>query len=333
MLKGEGLFKELLESAPDAIIIVDDRGRIVLANSQAEKIFGWTRSELVGGELEMLLPARHQKSHVGRRMQYFREPSVRPMGSALELSGQRKNGEEFPVEVSLSPLYTEDGQFAISAIRDVTERKRAEERIRASLREKEVLLKEIHHRVKNNLQIISSILNLQADAIEDVKTRQIFDDSRSRIRSIALVHERLYESKNLEQVDFRDYVLGLLEDIFHTFGVDRDRISVELNVPSIVLNIDKVVNCGLIVNELVSNAIKYAFAGRSEGKLSISLGEHGDELQLVIKDDGVGLPAGFAKGSGKSLGLTLVEGLAKELDGRFEIASREGTVMTVSFAK
>lgn len=326
----KGLFKHLLESAPDAIIITNHLGEIVISNSQAEKLFCYPKEELVGQLIEVLIPDRYRKGHVHHRNNYFEAPSVRPMGAGIDLFARRRDGTEFPAEISISPLRTEKGTYVTSVIRDVTDRKKVEEKIRASLREKEVLLKEVHHRVKNNLQVISSIINLQAQTLEDEATRNLFNDTRSRVRSIALVHERLYESKNLVDIDFRSYVEGLAKDICEVYGVNSDTIKIAIIMNPIHLDIDKVVNLGLIINELISNAIKYAFSKQQSGNIEISLHRTEQSLVLSVHDDGAGLPKDFAIGSTKTLGLVLVEGLTKELDGTLTINTDRGAKFLIS---
>lgn len=328
----EAKFKELLEAAPDAMVLVDAGGKIDLVNSQAEALFGYTREELLGQPLEILIPQRYREDHVKHRQSYSKAPRVRRMGAALELFGSRKNGSEFPVEVSLSPLKTSTGVMVMSAIRDISDRKHAEDRIRASLHEKEVLLKEVHHRVKNNLQVINSILNLQSDTIDDPKVREIFNETRLRIRSIALVHERLYQSQDLARIDFGDYVDGLVADLFRSFGAEGRDIRVQLEVRHPSLAIDKTINCGLVINELISNSLKYAYPSGRGGVISISLAKGGPGmLRLAVKDDGVGLPSDFATRSSDSLGLKLVRGLSRELGGDALISGESGVSFEVSF--
>lgn len=325
-------FRQMLEAAPDAMVFVDSDGIIVLVNSQTEALFGYDRTELLGQPLEILIPQRYRGHHTKHRSDYTKAPRVRRMGAALELFGVRKDGVEFPVEVSLSPLRTSTGYVVMSAIRDTSDRKLAENRIKASLHEKEVLLKEVHHRVKNNLQVINSILNLQSDTIEDINVRQAFDDTRLRIRSIALVHERLYQSRDIAKVDFADYMQGLADDVFRTFDAASRSIGLELDIRRESIPLDKTVNCGLIVNELLSNSLKYAFPAGRHGRIKISLLPAGGELlTLRVEDDGVGMPPGLSWETTDTLGLKLVRGLSGELGGQPVIENRGGACFSLTF--
>jgi two-component sensor histidine kinase len=211
---------------------------------------------------------------------------------------------------------------------------RSEQAVRASLREKEVLLKEIHHRVKNNLQVISSLLNLQARYLPDPAARAIFTQSQNRVQSIALVHERLYESADLSHIDFRKYTTILLDNVFDTHGAESRGIGKAIDVGDASLTVDLAVPCGLIVNELVTNALKHAFPGDRTGTVQVILRETtGGDFDLTVKDDGVGMRADIDPRNTASLGLDLVFTFAEQLNAEVEIGREGGTSFRFRFQK
>jgi PAS domain S-box-containing protein len=329
----EARFRALLESAPDGIVVVDAAGTIIIVNSQTERLFGYTRRELIGQPVEMLVPDRVRANHQADRNAYVTDPKLRPMGAGRPLSGRTKAGEEFPVEISLSPLVTDQGRMVMSIIRDITERRRAEEIIQASLREKEALLKEIHHRVKNNLQVTSSLLRLQAAAVDDPQAREMFEETESRIRSMALVHEKLYQSTNLSRIDFADYVRSLGELLFQSSAINRANVTLHVSGRDTFLSIDIAVPCGLIVNELLSNSLKHAFPDDRSGAIHVHLDERVDgRISVEIRDDGIGLPADFDVNRTGTLGLQLVHGLVQQIDGNIAIErAPHGAGFTIDF--
>jgi two-component sensor histidine kinase len=210
----------------------------------------------------------------------------------------------------------------------------SEQLARGSLREKEVLLKEIHHRVKNNLQVISSLLNLQARYLPDPAAREIFRASQHRVQSIALVHEKLYQSADLSHVDFNDYTASLLDNLFETFDAGERGISKTIDVGAIRLSVDVAIPCGLIVNELVTNALKHAFPGGRAGIVRVVLREGADgSLDLTVGDDGVGMPEGMDPRKTASLGLDLVFTFADQLDAEVEIGRQDGTFYRFRFRR
>ncbi len=218
-------------------------------------------------------------------------------------------------------------------LRDVTERMVNDERIRASLREKEALLKEIHHRVKNNLQVVSSLLGLQSRAVLDPETRKMFQESQNRIHSMALLHESLYQSHSLSEINFPEYIRQLAAHLFNSYGVAADRIHLRTDLESLSLHLDAAVPCGLIINELVSNSLKYAFPDGRTGEIRIELrGTSDGATRLLVADDGIGLTADIDWENTRSLGLRLVRTLAQQLGAKIEVNSRAGTEVRLAFA-
>lgn len=215
---------------------------------------------------------------------------------------------------------------------EVVTRQRAEEEIKLSLKEKEVLLKEIHHRVKNNLQIITSLLNLQSAQIKDPEAVMLFRESQSRVRSMALIHEKLYQSKDLARIDFDGYVHDLMVYLFRSYAANPDQIRMHIETHDIFLGIDTAIPCGLIISELVTNTIKYAFPDGKRGNLYVSLGpEDEGNLLLYVRDDGVGFPENFNWRESDSLGLQLVSTLSSQLHGKIEVSGQGGTSFRITF--
>jgi len=220
------------------------------------------------------------------------------------------------------------------AMQDITERKQAEAQLQASLREKEMLLREIHHRVKNNLQVVSSLLALQADSVADPQTCQMFQDSRSRIRAMSLIHERLYRAKNLANIDAGDYVRDLVAHLFSIYASPARVIRSYVRVDDLALSIDTAIPCGLLLTELVSNVLKHAYPPEwgLEGKIDVELraAEKG-WLTLTVGDDGVGLPTDLDLKQAQSLGLQLVNLLVGQIKGTVELDRSAGTIFRITF--
>ena len=323
----------ILDLADDAIISIDADQRIVLFNQGAEKIFGYSRDEILGESLDTLLPARYIESHRHHIRDFAASPiAARSMGERRGIFGRRKGGIDFPAEASISKAKVEAGWLFTVILRDITDRKIADESIRASLREKEALLKEIHHRVKNNLQVVSSLLGLQSRTIEDGATRKMFQESQNRVHSMALIHESLYQSENLSEIDLPSYVDQLTAHLFRSYGVNPARVQMAASIDHLRLTIDTAVPCGLIINELVSNCLKYAFPGARRGRISIEMREDEEHrITLAVFDDGVGLPEGVTPLTTKSLGWRLVHTLADQLGATVAISSNEGVRIELTF--
>jgi two-component sensor histidine kinase len=219
-------------------------------------------------------------------------------------------------------------------LEEISERKRAEAQIKASLKEKEVLLREIHHRVKNNLQIVSSLLNLQSSAVDDQGTRVVFQESKDRIRSMALVHQQLYQSRDLARIDAVEYLHSLASNLFRSYGIDTNLIRLRIEMDQLELGVDTAIPCGLLINELVSNALKHAFPDGRPGEVRIELrARENGELLLRLSDDGIGFPAELDYRRTTTLGLRLVNTLIEQLGGTIQLNAGPGTAFEVRFAE
>jgi PAS domain S-box-containing protein len=336
-------FRLALEAAPTGMLMVDPTGKIVLVNAQAERVFGYAREELIGQPIELLVPERFRAHHPVHRGTFMLRPTARLMGRGRDLYGLRKDGTEFAVEVGLNPLQTPEGDFVLCSAADITERKRAEreleERVRSrttqlsgALKEREVLLQEVHHRVKNNLQVITSLINMQLRKVEEGSSRDALEECQTRVQAIALIHEKLYQSRDYSKVPFMEYVRSLATSIFHTTGVSPSTVALELAIEDVSLAVDKAIPCGLVLNELITNALKHAFPGERAGTLRVELAQDDRQLRMTVRDDGVGLPEGFDVMTSESLGLQLVCTLAEQLDAKLEVSGEGGATFQLTFS-
>ncbi len=332
LAKSEARFRQVVEYAPNAIVMIDASGRIEMVNAQAELVFGYAREELLGQPVEMLVPHRFRGHHPALRANFFGDPESRPMGAGRELYALRKDGSEFPVEIGLNPIETDEGTMVLSAIVDISDRKHKEERLQIALKEKELLLGEIHHRVKNNLQVIHSLLDLQSPKIVDPAALKLIDESQRRIKSMALIHQTLYESHEFSSVNFSRFLDTLVPCLVSSYSVDPSRIALSVNVAPVSLPLQAAMPCGLIVNELVSNALKHAFPNGSGGEVKIDLSTEADNIiVLSVADDGIGLPDHLDPDEATTLGLQLVTLLADQLGGQIETHRAKPTRFMLRF--
>jgi two-component sensor histidine kinase len=267
--------------------------------------------------LQMMDDISSQSGHFIERK--WAEEALRKAHAELEI-----RVEERTVELSKSNQLLKQ---------EIDERKRAEEQLIASLKEKEVLLKEIHHRVKNNLQVISSLLKLQCGSIKDQQTLAIFQESQHRVESMALIHEQLYQSKNLSRIDFADYIHNLVANLFCAYEVSVNAITLKIEVDRVLLDINAAIPCGLIINELVANSLKYAFLAGNKGEIYINFSSDNDNnFTLIVSDNDVGFPKDLDFQNTKSLGLQLVNALTEQLEAKIELSS-VGTAFKITFTR
>jgi PAS domain S-box-containing protein len=311
----------ILRAAPTGIGVVTER-IFREVNTRLCEMTGYSRGELLGRSARMLYENDAEFDRVGKEK--YAEIASRGTG-AIETRWLRKDDSMIDVLLGSTPIDPEDLSkgIAFTAL-DITERKAADALIQASLREKEVLLKEIHHRVKNNLQIISSLLSIQMSGVKDAPTRELFRESQNRVRSMALVHERLYRSVTLAEVDFGEYARTVASHLVNSYL--RSGISCSVEADNIRLGVDLAIPCGLILNEIVSNALKHAFAGRDRGTIRIAIqNDPTGAVTLRIDDDGIGHPHGTSWASASSMGTMLITSLTAQVGGTVTMSVNEGT--------
>jgi PAS domain S-box-containing protein len=323
---------QAFENIPVAMIVVNAQGHIVRLNRLAETTFGYADEELIGQAVEVLIPQRYRHAHPGFRRGFLDETHARPMGEGRDLSGLRKDGTEFPVEIGINPVETGEGPMILSVILDLSERKQAERHIQAALQQKDLLLREVHHRVKNNLQVVHSLLDLQALKIEDSALVTMLRDSQNRIRSMSLIHQTLYQSKDVAQVDFEQFLGSLLPRLMESYALSAGSVQVDVQVHDVRLPIHEAIPCGLIVNELVSNALKHGFDGSRQGSIQVLMSRQPDQaVHLSISNDGHPIPDSLDIMRTGSLGLQLVNLLTQQLRGQLTVQRNCPTRFTLRF--
>jgi len=330
--RSETYYKTIFENTGTATIIVGVDGLITMANKKCESLSGYNVDELEN-KLKWMDFVHSADLEMMENIHRIRRHPEREVPSEYEFRLLNKHGTEKQIllSASLIPGTTD----SVVSLLDITERKNAEIEIKQSLSEKELLLREIHHRVKNNMQIISSLLNLQRSYIEDEDADNLLQESQGRVKSMALVHEKLYQTADLARINVEEYLRNLTMNLFHSYSV-KSGISLQMDVGKIFFDIDTAVPLGLIINELVSNSLKYAFPHQEKGVMSISLHEKPDnrgagEYVLRVRDDGVGFPEDLDFHNTPSLGLQLVNNLVHQLDGSIELVRGDGTCFHINF--
>jgi PAS domain S-box-containing protein len=326
LAKSEEKLRTVVENVPDLILVHRD-GIPLYANPAATRVMEYTPDELLNTHLTAhIVPEYLSRVAAAMQKRMAGEP-VEP----YEIDVITKSGGHRTVLVSGSRIDYVGGPASLIVLTDVTERIRYENSLRTSLREKEVLLKEVHHRVKNNMQVISSLLSLQANSIRDPTDLVSLQECERRVRAMALVHEKLYQSKDLSGVSARDYLGSLVNDLVSSYSLAAE-IRIQLEIEEIPLDLDMASPCGLIVNELVTNALKYAFKGWNRGVLTVRMARvPGHRYTLTVQDDGVGFPPGLDLRTAETLGLKLVWVLSHQLDGDVRVERGSGTRFVITF--
>lgn len=323
-------FKQLFESSPEGVVMLDNMDRIVNANQSFQELFQYELAELKGRNInELIVP--DQNSVENTKTLY---KAVGHNSHHIEAIRKRKDGSLVDVSIVGAPIEHNDKLVGVYGIyRDISLQKRDEYTVKQSLKEKEVLLQEIHHRVKNNMQVISSLHNLQARQIKDDKTLAIFKECQNRVQAMALIHDQLYQTKDLSGIDFGSYLQDLLHQLFASLG--RKGITYSVKSDPVSFNVNQAVPCGLIVNELVTNSMKHAFEGGRNGEIEVNLSDTKDDFILLeVRDNGIGFPhnVDFRKTS-TSLGLQLVNGLVGQIRGQIKLSTENETRFSIRLPK
>lgn len=332
MLKLQGEFlRTVIDTDPNFVFAKDWDGKFTLVNKAVAENYNTTAEELIG---KSDADFNNNTEEVAHFLNNDRE--VISQGKAKfipeEVVTNTKTGETKWYQTIKVPLKSTDGSMQVLGVAaDITARKLAEEITQRSLKEKELLLKEIHHRVKNNLQIIVSLLKLQSKFVFDARDLEIFNKSRSRVETMSLIHEKLYKSQDISQIDIGNYLKDLISHLLKAYSVNSVNTDFEINAENIQVTIDTAIPCGLIVNELINNILKHAFPYGYRGKIQLNLFRSGENIILEVIDNGIGLPENIELDNNDSLGMQLIDTLVKQLDGVIEVTRNAGTKFSIEF--
>ncbi|OQX71114.1 MAG: hypothetical protein B6D62_02675 [Candidatus Cloacimonas sp. 4484_275] len=325
----EKRFKKLVENMGDMIALIDEKGVIHYANSAHKKFLGHDSKNMINRPIyDFIHPEDHQ--FVKERLHFTNEDSIH---DRFEFRMIHANGTIFWVETFGSFLLDKNSELEriVVASRDITDRKLARKQLEKNLREKEVLLKEIHHRVRNNLNIINSLLRLQSRNIKTASdVKEAFQESEKRVFSMALIHKKLYDTDNFSVVEMKSYIISLAKELLFSFGATKKiRLNVEVN--NVSLNLDSAIPCGIILNELITNSIKYAFPNQSDAEISIDFNRNSTHFELVYRDNGVGMTEKIDFNTNDSLSLKLIKMLVEQLNGSIDYFTQNGTTFVIKF--
>jgi PAS domain S-box-containing protein len=318
--------RNVIEANPDLMVILDAKGILQDVNATTEQMTGLPREKLIGTSYNLYLIANNDAEINFARL--LREGALKD----IPYDVRHVDGRITPILSNTRVQRDETGavEYIITAAHDITQQKKDADVIKASLEEKIILLREVHHRVKNNLQIIISLNNLQLRQVNDPQLKQFLNETKNRVRAMSLVHEKLYQSESLSRIDLAEYLRFLAFQLFSYYSTDTRRVKLVVEISKATIDINTAIPIGLIVNELVSNALKYAFPGDRNGTLVISGGLVDQLLTISVKDDGVGMPPGYDWKNATSLGLRLVNILADQIDGTIAVSEDQGTTFIIT---
>ena len=325
--KSENKYRTIFENVQDIFYQTNLEGNIIEISPSIERYSGYKPAELIGKPVETVYLNPEDREYLIKKIDEEGEVVD------YEVKLKTKTNKLLYVSTNAHILFdSSKNPIGIEgSLRDITERKNIEIQLKKSLEEKEMLLKEIHHRVKNNLMIISSLLNLQSRYIKDKASQDIFKESQNRARSMALIHERLYQATDLKRIDFGEYISALATELFHTYVSDHGLIELKINVEDIFLDINTAIPLGLIVNELITNSLKHAFPDGNNGEINVEFGQLDNHYEFTVRDNGIGFPKGIDFENSDSLGLRIVSSLTDQIDGHIKLNRNNGTEFKIIF--
>lgn len=328
--------ESIFESTRNMSMWTLNRDNIITA---CNRNFAWFMEQQFGEQVRVgdrfmeSIESHIDPQHYLGELQAFKD-AFKGAAKEFEVALRNQHDDTVWLQVFLNPVNSGEQTEEISCLTyDITDRKEIDQQIRDSLKEKDVLLQEVHHRVKNNLQVISSILNLQSSFVQDEGTLEILQESQNRIKSMSYIHETLYRTTDFSSIEFTDYIQNIARNLIHTYSFTTGEVKLQTRFDRIFLSLDQAIPCGLIINELVSNAMKYAFKGIDERELTIEITDREGHVRILVADNGIGLPADFRYEESDSLGVQLVYTLVEQLDGTIEVDAESGTRFLITFDK
>tara|TARA_R110000868_G_scaffold304437_17_gene565310 strand:+ start:41948 stop:44053 length:2106 start_codon:yes stop_codon:yes gene_type:complete len=325
--KREHLLSELFNMSPLGIALLNTHNEVIEINKGFEDIFGYSYEEIVGLELDKVIVPEESMEHA-------LSLTATPFVEEVVTKRKNKSGELIDVIIYAVPIIIDKKMiYKYGIYVDITERKKTEEQLRNSLREKEILLAEIHHRVKNNLAVITGLLELQSYSTTDKNARSVLRESQMRINSIALVHEKLYDNEDFTEIQIQEYIRELSSSVERTMEINATTIEISFDLDEVGLTITQAIPCGLLLNEVLTNSFKHAFIGQEQGKVNITFKKQDDYLVFRIGDNGIGFDEVGSTGGRNSLGMKLIRTLSKQLRAEMNIESEEGSVFEFKFKK
>jgi PAS domain S-box-containing protein len=340
--------EEITSKITDLVFLIDNQGKIVNTNIRARRLLGYSQNEIEGQHWQLLVQNSNDQAYINNYLEKEVTDDYNNYKNK-EINLKTKKGNILPINSFLSVIKDNYGIIGVlligqdlrptrklqDEIREKNEAQKVakahEEKLKKSLMEKELLLKEIHHRVKNNMQVISSLINLQSGYLKDKTAQEALKESQVRIMSMAMIHDNLYRSDEVTGIEFKEYIDHLTKNLLYTYNVKMGKIEIDIQAKDIFIDFDTAIPCGLIINELVTNSIKHAFPDDKKGVITIRLVQDQDQYYLTISDNGVGIPPEMDVKHSETLGLLLVNSLVGQLEGSLEVTRNRGTTFHITF--